>query len=161
MLITRLDVIEPITLPKGLCETLLTIGENPDTEWRRPYNDLPTNTFDILNLDNKSRLYQALQQELGDPIGYKFTELRLHRWTPEHCARRHVDNYLPNHETLIVRLDSYGESRLLAADELMYESQGVGYWLPEGTPHEVIQGDHTRYSLVGWGQTKSTIKLTN
>lgn len=105
--------------------------------------------FDCWKLKKNCPIKKRIIEEFAIPNGLEFDELRIHKFQPEFFTNRHVDNYLPNNDTLIICLKG-NENRLLINDETAKEVSGKGYLLPEGTPHEVLTGHSVRYSLSGW-----------
>ena len=140
------------SLNKAITEELLSLAK-ACTIYRtldRRANGNQTN-FDIWSLTLQSpELHDKYAKIIGDLLNVEFAEIRLHRCTPEQKIQRHVDNYLPNNDTLIIRLDSNQDSRLVVNDIAVHEEQGKAYYLSEGTPHEVLSGKTERYSLTGW-----------
>ncbi len=113
--------------------------------------------FDIWNLKPESQLFQDINKTLGDLLEAEFEVIRLHKCTPDHSISRHIDNAYPNNDTVIVRLDDEMDPRLWVNDSPIHEEKGLGYRLPEGTPHEVIGGFSVRYTLVGWCRPRDGI----
>lgn len=115
---------------------------------RATYNG--KSTFDLLEVDEGTPIWNQLTSYLEPILNCKFVHLRIHQWLPEDKAAVHVDNIHPGCDTMILRLDGYESSRLRVKNELVHEEMGQGYLLPEGTPHEVIPGNEYRYTVVGW-----------
>ena len=125
---------------------LLEMLNNSD-KTKRPDGSIAV--FDILTLTKDNYIWKLVEESFPD---YCFKMIRLHHWLPEHYARPHKDTIFPGCDTLIIRLDNYGPSRLKVMHSFVQESSGVGYILPEGTIHEVTPCRVPRYSITAWLQ---------
>jgi hypothetical protein len=141
-----------ISLPKNLHSFILEeIEKDEVTNFKVldvTYNDMST-LFDCWKLKKNCEIKKRIIEEFAIPNGLEFEELRIHRFQPDFFTNRHIDNYLPDNDTLIICLQG-NENRLLINDKIVTEKSGKGYLLPEGTPHEVLTGHSVRYSLTGW-----------
>ena len=108
--------------------------------------------FTCLTLDEESDvgLWKMITDELETKLNCKFHKLRIHEMSAEDHIGVHQDNAFPEWDTMIVRLDGYGASRLRVRNREMPEGLGRGVLIPAMWPHEVTTGDEMRYTLVGW-----------
>lgn len=102
-------------------------------------------------IKESSELFKSLKREINTLLGANIHVARVHHYSAEQQFGEHVDDAYPGNNTYIVRLDSANDSRLVVNKELLKESSGVGYCLPEHTPHAINSGHTDRYSLVMWG----------
>lgn len=97
-------------------------------------------------------LFKAIKQEIKVLLDVDIQVARVHHYSAEQQFGEHVDDAYPGNNTYIVRLDNADNNRLVVNKALLKESGGVGYCLPEHTPHAINSGHSNRYSLVMWGR---------
>lgn len=108
--------------------------------------------YDMKTLSKTDVLVSLLTDELSTHLGgvVEFDQVRVHKGSPDQHIGRHVDTYMPDNDTMIIRLDANNDPRLLLNDDPVHEEAGLGYLLPEGTPHAVTRGLTDRYTVIGW-----------
>jgi len=127
------------------------LGQTSLLDRRAESNDT---VFWIYTIDKCDYTHSRIEETVKWCTGhnYYFKEFRIHKWYPDHCAQEHIDDYLPNSDTLIVTLQEDKTDRLIIDGCKIAELNGTGYIIPEGTKHEITKGPGIRYSLVGWGR---------
>ena len=155
-----LSKVSPFQLDADLCNLLIgryIVGSLFARRLDRELNGRRT-SFSILELPLNDFSIDGMVPVLNYLLGVELVHLRLHEWQQTDQATEHVDDIHPGCGTLIVRLDGAGPSRLRIAGEMVPEAAGTGYWLPEGTPHQILAGEGTRYTLTGWAKPLAMAK---
>ena len=149
-----LTTVAPFRLDAELCNLLIgryIVSSMFARRLDRDVNGRRT-TFSIIELPLDDFSIEGMVPVLNYLLGVELVHLRLHEWQQHDQATEHVDDIHPGCGTLIIRLDGAGPSRLRIAGETVPEAAGTGYWLPEGTPHQILAGEGTRYTLTAWAR---------
>ena len=145
------DGVFPVSISQSLTDKLL--GE---AKARTAYHRLsglsyaPDTHFDVWILPSDSALYALVKQHIDGMLNVDADVIRIHRMSDADTIERHVDSGYPDRDTLVFRLDNHDDPRFIINDSAVPESQGAGYYMPEGTPHAVSSGLTERYSLTIW-----------
>ena len=147
------DVVK-LKMDSQFCQFTLEAADKYG-QWQRVEQHNLATVYNVWCVPEKSKLYSFIINQMAQKLGFHFAQFRIHQFLPEHKVNPHTDDYLAGSETFILRLDTLGASRLKLKDQLVDEPAGTAYILPEHTLHEVIAGQASRYSLVGWGSRKT------
>ncbi|TQV88845.1 hypothetical protein [Aliikangiella coralliicola] len=140
--------LERVRVPLDLCNLLI---ERFLAEEKPSLYSKENTQFNILRLEENDPTRAQVDEVFSE---FEINAVRIHEFQPHHQATPHFDSAFNGYKTLIIRLDDNGKSRLKIEGELVPEHQGLGFRLPSGTLHEIINGDHIRYSLTIWGKQK-------
>jgi hypothetical protein len=141
------------TLSKHFCDAMIARYKMEETPTRRRLENRdwePLTKFSIVSIGRGDPFWPMAYQALALEQLTDVAEARIHHWLPDDLAIEHVDNIHPGYDTLVVRLDNLGPSRLKVRGKLVEEPKGYIHLLREGTPHEIITGPTARYSFVAW-----------
>ena len=141
----------PIAISKTFADTLLSQAKARIAYQRLSGASYAKNThFDIWILKPETPLYSRIKDYIDSVLNVDSDVIRIHRMSDSDTIETHVDSGYPNRDTLVIRLDNEDDPRFVINGDAVPESQGAGYYMPEGTPHAVNQGLNERYSLTIW-----------
>jgi len=114
--------------------------------------------FEYYEISEQDALFDAIQYQLKKNVDFDAKVIRLHKFKPEDLARRHTDTGYEGMDTVVIKLDHFGEHRLLVDDYLVQAATGEIIIIPEGTYHTVFRGTQSRFTLTAWGNLDEKVR---